>query len=263
MKKTVIVSTNENHSYLFFLPLVCLAWKKLGWNVHCIYTGDIDNESFVLAKRFSDCTFSYIQKPFNVMRNETLTQVSRLYAAEYLDGYLMTSDIDMLPLSNYWRFDENKITCWGRDLSDRHYPICYIGASQENWKLLMGGCNMENDLEKNIAYKSEIFSEWWQVDQDIVTNKIDNLLEKNLLDVKPRGIAPNTHYPLGRIDRGNWTKTLEQPERIDAHLLRPGFVDDNWFQILNLVSACFGLNEDEINELEKYKNLYAYIYSRS
>ena len=58
MKKYVIISSNSNPDYEWYLPLVKWAWNKLGWEVVCL-------------------------RPFksDIYREETITQCIRLYAA--------------------------------------------------------------------------------------------------------------------------------------------------------------------------------------
>jgi len=250
--KTVVISANDNDEYLFFVPIVSWAWRSLGWNVHCCFTGDKESDKFKFVKENSkDVVFSY---PENIegVRNETLTQLSRLYAYKNIEsGYIMTSDVDMLPLSDYWKFDISKITAWGRDLSDVHYPICYVGAEKYLWNNIMCGGDMLSDLQTS-KYASDKWSEWWQIDQDILTEKLN---KQNVTRID-RGIAPNTHYPLGRIDRGSWDKTKDQSLRIDAHLLRPGYTNENWIKIIHLIDECFNVDADVLIKINKYKNQY-------
>lgn len=251
--KTVVISSNDNDDYLFFVPIVAWAWKKLGWNVHCVYTGDVDSEKWKLIKSLSpELSFSFIDKAEGV-RNETLTQLSRLYAYKYISkGYIMTSDVDMLPLTDYWIFDENKITSWGRDLSDVHFPICYIGANRDNWDKIMEGGNIGKDLLAHPKYRSSEWSEWWQVDQDIITEKLN---KHNVVRID-RGVAPNTHYPLGRVDRGDWVKTHNQPLRIDAHLLRPGYISKNYERIIFLLIENLVPSESDLLWMREYPKKY-------
>lgn len=253
MQKTVIISANDNDNYLFFVPVVNWAWKKFGWDVHCVFTGDQTGEKWGLVKKYSPgLTYSFPAKIEGV-RNETLTQLSRLYAYTFCkEGYVMTSDVDMLPLSDYWKFDENEITSWGRDLSDKHYPICYIGASKENWGILMEGNFILKDLANHPKHKSEIWEEWWQVDQDIITEK----LNKQKITRIDRGIQGSSGYPLGRVDRSCWQTSQYTPYKIDAHLLRPGNNFENWSSIIDLLRLCLKPGLIELFELNSFKEKY-------
>jgi hypothetical protein len=202
--RTVIISTNDNPAYSFYVPIVTWAWNKLGWDV-------------------------LVLKPFELppYREETITQVCRLYAAMLKqfskEDIIMISDADMIPLSNYWTPTSDNITCYGHDLTGyNHYPMCYIAMSKNSWGKVMNlNSNnikelMERDLKDTNALSDE-WSKWWQVDQDIITDRLSKF-EVTKID---RGIEPGSHFPLGRIDRGNGmniTGTL-----IDCHAPRDGW----------------------------------------
>lgn len=196
MNRYVIISCNNHPDYEFYLPIVKWAWKQFGW------------ETIIL-------------RPFvmNGIREETVTQCMRLYAADYrisadADATLMTSDADMIPLSDYWQPQATDITCYGRDLSDRHQPICYIAMLASKWRQVMNLSgiiynDMKRDLEQTKA-RSDKWEEWWQVDQDIIT---DRLNRHNVVNID-RGIESGSHLPYGRVDRAGM-KWVQQP--IDFH----------------------------------------------
>jgi hypothetical protein len=247
LTKTVSISCNNNNDYLFYLPLVSWAWNKLGWDVLCFKTGgDTDQSKFVESKT----TANIIKlEEIEGVRNETLTQISRLYAFNYVDGYIMTSDVDMMPLSNYWSVNENEITTWGRDLTDYHYPMCYIGASKENWVHIMGINGILEDLQGS-KYKSDKWEEWWQVDQDIITER---LFKKNVIRVD-RGVDKISGYPLGRVDRGSWINSQVQKDRIDCHMLREGYKEDNFYKTMKVLIQNFNPKQFEIDFFVDYRN---------
>lgn len=151
-------------------------------------------------------------------RSDTITQISRLYAACVQDGYLMTGDIDMIPLSDYWQPNEGAITVWGHDLTGYgHYPICYIGMHSDKWKQVMNLDNndynalIKRDLDSLPQAKSQDFMKYWFADQDLITER----LKPYKPTIINRGQYPNG-YARGRVDRGSWT--LEHKDFIDAHL---------------------------------------------
>ena len=90
-KKTVILSSNSHKDYISYLPFVQKAWNLIGWDTLTFYLGDMDIESSNKNK---------IVKINSIKgyRDETVVQVSRLFGAKYLDGMIMTSDVDMMPL---------------------------------------------------------------------------------------------------------------------------------------------------------------------
>jgi hypothetical protein len=174
--KTAVLSTNDNLNYLLYLPYVQKAWNCLGWNTLTFYLGKENLESSEQNKIVKI-------EEVNPYKEATVVQISRLFAHNYLDGLIMTSDIDMMPLSNYWQPTDDKIHCYGSD------PQA----------------------------KSNNFNEWWFVDQDIITERIE--INKNRIII-PRTFDNN--LALGRIDRVDWEFTKNRNTiKIDSHLLRP------------------------------------------
>lgn len=214
--RTVVISHNGNPEYAFFEPIVKWAWERLGWDVLCLVTDSV-----------------------------ITSQCIRLYAHQYVapDTMLMTSDIDMLPLSDYWKPANDDITCYGRNLSNEHQPICYIAMTAKRWRFVMGN-NMEADIER--------FGEKWTTDQDIITDNL-SIFVCEYID---RPISPLTGYPVGRIDRSAWDRSLKQPERIDSHLLRPGWTDENWAKIIALIEECLSPTIDELHWLHNYRDTW-------
>lgn len=185
MKKYVIISSNGNPDYEWYLPLVKWAWNKLGWEVICL-------------------------RPFksDVYREETITQCIRLYAALLPslqpDDLLMTSDADMVPLSDYWKPNPEVITTYGHDLTNyNHVPICYVAMTVANWKKVMcfaSNDDIETELLKDLKFTNALDSNKecvWVVDQDIITAclKLHSFINIH------RGIEPGSPYPTGRVDR--------------------------------------------------------------
>lgn len=218
MNKYVVISTNDNPDYYQYIPYVCKAWNNLGWKVICF-------------TREQNINLDHLQDGYNYFyqligeskyRDETLVQVARLFGAYCFDGLIMTADGDMMPLSNYWQPNENEITTYGHDLTGYgHYPICYIAMKSSEWKRIMNITNedlmiqIERLLDKYPQSASEDWNEWWQVDQDIITEKLQK--EK----VTSIGRGKNGILAKGRIDRYDWEGSKEQEIFIDAHMPRP------------------------------------------
>lgn len=185
MIRRVVLSVDDNPKYLVYKPLVMWAWRQFNW------------DPFMFTWANSD-------------HSKTLAQVSRLYAANVTDNdedYVMLSDFDMLPLSDYWVFNPEIVTAWGRDLTDYHYPICYVGMRAKIWKELFPKDKLYQELAVRGCY--------WTVDQDILT---ENLLAygKQNIDHRDRGTDNRTGYPVGRVDRSNWR--TDHPVLIDCHM---------------------------------------------
>ncbi len=227
MKRYIVLSVNDNPEYLFYLPLTVWAWRKFGWEPIIFKVksqGRTIQDSLIYNLAYSKIdsvryfyTSNSIEYP-----SEMIAQISRLYAAcTDQIGYLMTGDVDMLPLSDYWKFDPKQITVWGRDLTDYHYPICYIGMPTYKWMEVMNITSpmysdlIKRDLDSMPNAKSEDQVKRWVVDQDLITERLNNCgLPITRID---RGMYPNG-YPIGRIDRSAWT--LEHDQLIDCHMPR-------------------------------------------
>lgn len=225
--KTVILSTNDDENYLNYLPYIQKAWNKLGWNTATFYLGEkeIDSNSKNQILKI---------KQVEGAREATVVQVYRLLAHNFVDGFIMTSDVDMMPLSNYWNPDNDKFTCYGKDLTHNiHYPICYISAPDYLWKELIPESSIEELLKKYPQYKSKDFNKWWFTDQDIVTQRLSSFDLKSI----PRGMENG--LALGRIDRDQWflTKHISKTRKIDAHMPRPFNRDEAEDLLNNILSV--------------------------
>jgi hypothetical protein len=104
---------------------------------------------------------------------------------------------------------------------------------------------MGNDMKGDIKQSSES----WTTDQDIVTAKLKWFVWNEI----DRPISPLTGYPVGRIDRSAWDKSLRQTERIDSHLLRPGWTDENWTKIIALITECLDPTIEDLHFLHTHR----------
>lgn len=210
MKKTIILSTNDNEIYLKYYQYITKAWNNLGWETITFYTGDdlASTDKNLILK---------IEK-LNGYREETILQCIRLLGYKYVDdGIIMTSDMDMMPLSDYWQPKFDDITVYGFDLTNySQIPICYIAANKKNWESLIPENSLEDLLSNYTCTKSNNFNEYWYADQIIATERI---LKRKFISIergKEYGLAA------GRIDRVMWERTKNSlSKKIDAHLPRP------------------------------------------
>lgn len=232
MKKYIVLSVNDNVDYLYFVPLTVWAWKKLGW-IPLVFNSldQLRNGIFPLVNNTSK-EFGAIFAPFENRlegyRSDTITQISRLYGAciaDEPDALLMTGDIDMIPLSDYWKPEFDKVTVYGHDLTGYgHYPICYIAMNSAKWVEVMKLTNFDydahikRDLDTLPQAKDPDFYKYWFSDQDLITSRLNEYGKEKITFVN-RG--QGTHgYARGRVDRGSNGWVLNQPELIDAHLMQ-------------------------------------------
>ena len=208
--RTVVISSNDNPNYIDCLPYVQKAWNKLGWNTLTFYLGN---------KAINSTHQNKIVKIKKVKhyRDSTVLQVYRLFGAKYAKGLLMTSDVDMLPISNYWQPQEDNFTVYGEDLTGyRHFPMCYISAPSELWEKIIPEKSIEELLNKYNCARSKEFNDWWYTDQQIITERL-----KPLNPIKINRGKNKYNLAKGRVDRCNWQNTLEiDDKKIDAHLIK-------------------------------------------
>ena len=219
MEKFVVVSSNNNPDYLFYLPYMEKAWNSYGWTLCVMVTDDVD-----VSKLIYNNMDTRIYKLPNIvgLRTESIAQAGRLYASNYLpkDAFIMTSDMDLLPLSNYWHPVSVAITVFGHDLTDyTFYPMGYLAMKSSEWIEFMGltgdtETDMRNDAEayRHMAYAND-WEAWWNWDWSMITDRMKP--SKDRITFINRGRQSNG-FAYGRIDRGNSMAHVDG-ELIDAH----------------------------------------------
>lgn len=253
MEKRIVLSVNDNPIYLFTLPLVVWSWLRINWTPVIMFH---NKESKLLELvhwtigEFGNQVIGVHLENIEGYRSDTIAQVSRLYAAAAFrnqEAYFMTGDSDMMALSDYWKFDEKKITVWGHDLTGyQQMPICYIGMTVNRWVEVMGLSNnniaalMKRDLdEMPDARENGNHINRWCADQRLITQRINEVqFEKDFIH---RGVLSNG-YPIGRIDRSAWA--TYHPMHIDCHL--PHDIhssEESFLKVIRMLHSVFP-NED-------------------
>lgn len=264
MKKYIVLSVNDNPKYLFYVPLTVWAWEYFGWSPIIFYNGPENTDLYYTIFLHMINKGNGEKRVFNLnniegYQSETIAQVSRLYGACVGNGYIMTGDIDMIPLSDYWKPDPDKLTVYGRDLTDYHFPICYIGMTAEKWWQVMLICDdnynrhIKEDLDTMPQAKSNDKAKRWVTDQDLITERINSsFYVPERID---RGTGKNG-YPIGRVDRSAWT--LNHDVFIDAHLPHDILTNDASFKkVLELLHHIWPKEDFKwfINYYKEFKKL--------
>lgn len=242
----IILSCDQNQEYLFYVPITTFVCEYFGFKPLVIILGKSKYTDLVYeyTKKFTNSEIIEIDS-ISPYRDTTIVQFSRLYAAcliEDEDEYIMTGDIDMLILNNYLYNDFDKMNLHGSDLTGYvHYPICYIGMTVKKWRNLLDleygkfKENMLRDLEeeKKLA-TSEVFTDFWYTDQRFITRRIKEYGEDKF------NIVDRTHnagFAVKRIDRAlplTWDIKCDD-DYIDCHMLKNGYVEENFNKILNVI----------------------------
>lgn len=233
MQKIIVLSSNNSEDYLYFAKFQERAWNKLGWQVCIMITHDVDPADLGLPSYFqpSDKPSTIIIKLPEIegMKTGTVAQAGRLYAANYLpeDALIMTCDIDLIPLSDYWKPELFDITCYGHDLTwHSFFPMGYMAMSGKNWKKYMelSGLTYDDMVKDSKSGKSnynpysDVWEQYWDYDWSLLTNKlmpyksIIKFIDRGQIDIAGATLAK------GRIDRHNIEATRNQPgPLIDMH----------------------------------------------
>lgn len=213
IERTVVLSTNDNPDYLNYLKWCQLAWNKIGWKTVCFYLGSNPPKSTPENQIIDISNFAVGYRP------ETRVQCVRLLAGNYIDhGLIITGDVDMLPVQNYWNPDPDQITVYGYDLTGKsEIPMCYVAMNSAKWRKIFPEQSLNDLLDKLPNAKSDDWNKWWSVDQKVLTKRllahgVDKFIDRGF----DGGLAR------GRVDRYDWNGTLNKPgEKIDAHMPRP------------------------------------------
>lgn len=250
MKKYIVISSNSNPDYYFYAKYQEKAWNKLGWNICVMVTDDVNPLDLELSN--PDSVIIHLPQ-IPGLRRETVAQASRLYAANYLplDSLIMTCDMDLIPLSDYWHPNPDEITVYGHDLTDfSYYPMGYVAMTGAKWKEKMKCTyNTTEDLLRDasetivkgvqIAYASD-WEKWWNFDWQLLTNRLKPFQAE--ITFINRGRRLTGTYAYGRVDRGDSMKIPPGETLIDAH--------------------CENNNVQHPDKLNKFLSLYEGIYGK-
>lgn len=224
MKRYVVISTNNNPDYFNYIPYQEQAWKNFGWDLIIMVTPDFNPVNF--ETRLKSTLICQLPR-VNEIRTQTLAQMGRLYAAHYVrrESLLMTCDMDLIPLSNYWNPDPSKITVFGHDLTwHTYYPMGYVAMTTEKWIEKM---QITSDIRADIlrdcdrtyvkgvkAAYSDDWEAWWNVDWRLLTDRLEPFKSEIVFIDRGRG---HGGFAYGRVDRGDGMVVPPGETLIDMH----------------------------------------------
>lgn len=257
--KAIIASTIDP-KYHFFIPITTWCWNKLGVDVICFMpcfeaTEQVRNALMYEAVNRMNMDIKYVHFDAPKNKETTYAQCSRLYAGGLDlpdDEILITSDVDM---AVFKQPPFNTDMCiWGSDLvPEGQYPMCYASAESIIWRMRMnnGHETVQECLDEllNDIECENFRGNYWGKDQETLYNQV-------------RGFAhtisrarPGTQFATNRVDRDdiNWRSYLG-PDLVDAHLWRPGYEENNFNNILELLR--FQYPNDNFDWLISYREQY-------
>lgn len=254
-----VIAVDDNSDYYFYLPIIAWAWKdRIGYWPLVLLVGTPDHWLFEPKRKLAvdhareAGAEIYFIGDYPGVRTSTVAQVSRLCASLLptvkSTDYLLTTDADMLPLGK-WIGDGHKkqllsvyfANAYANEASI-HYPMCYVSAQAWAWKnmLFERGTDFRYWLDTLLSAAPPDADGAWNYDERILTSAItawDKYPDHcNLVD---------RHFVKGewRIDRADWDRGLEAALQdklegaADAHLIRPGYTEENWPRVKPLLDA--------------------------
>ena len=212
----VILSSDDNPLYKDFYDVVSKQWNKLGFKTYYINITNIDE---IVKTKFG---VIHKIKSLDFVSTGFQSQVVRLFASNFINGNMLTSDIDMLPLNGDYfnqflnEISKNNILLYsGQPYSDvPYYPMCYALGHSDTFKkyLNIGDISFEEYCKMLLSD----YGEKWNTDENFMYDRLQNFKE-NLI-IKKRNMITT------RIDRSKWEyndEMLKLGHYIDSHLLRP------------------------------------------
>lgn len=211
----VVISSDDNPVYKDFYPIVAKRWNQLGIKTYYINITDTDE--------ISEDQFGVVHKIKDVGLVSTgfQSQVVRLFSSKFIEGNILMSDIDMLPISvDYYRqylgqlTDDNVIVYSGQPYGDvPYYPMCYVLSNSSNFRKYLG--IDELSFSEYCEMLLSRYGEAWNTDEHFMFDQFEGHREKLLVFTRDLN---------RRIDRGNWNYNLQllsQGYYLDSHMLRP------------------------------------------
>lgn len=244
MAKYVSLSCTDNNLYSFFLPIVTWSWKQLGYE-SIVFVPDKWSPQFRLALEHCPESTRFVKLDIAEDREVTYFQCARLYASalDFIEDSdtIITSDVDMVVFSKYFeQFSDGKLHIAGHDICPpNQYPICYIGMPAKAWRTVFH--IREKDTPYTMLHKllgqiqcENMRGNYWAKDQETAYNCISLFASTAIFH--DRSYA---HHPTAsnRADRDGWMDYFDG--MIDAHLPRPGHIEENWIKVRRLLLQAY------------------------
>lgn len=242
-----VISSTTDQKYFFFIPIATWCWNKLGIDVICFLPTNqgpmggrelqlldecIDNNNLKLRLEFFNCP---------EYKEATYAQCARLFASslDYLNPneFLTVGDVDML-LFKLPPTDYEKFCIYGMDLvPENQFPMCYITSTISSWRYAFRTWNrgFQHCLDELVGSIecTNFRGNQWSLDQSEAFRKITPENPTHISRARPY-----TQFASHRVDRTdtNW-KSYLGPDLFDAHLWRPGYTDENFANIMELLTT--------------------------
>jgi hypothetical protein len=224
MKKIVVIVSDNNPNYKFYIPIIEWVWNKLGWEMALFVSDDCNGYTTNLST-----TQIHIAPKVAIVKPVLNVATVRLFVSNVLpkDALIQINDTDIIPLKE-WNPDPTKKTIYGWELTGKSFiPMHYTTMLGSDWYDLMGCTgNMHEDMEREMKLNGRAYSEdwetYWNTDWDILTSKVMPKIGEFTFVNRGMVHLAKDSTAAGRVDRYDYNKTLNQPNLIDIHCYNGG-----------------------------------------
>lgn len=229
MRKYVINSSDANLMYCYFLPVVAVMWKRIGYEPLSLALGIRDEWAKNPATEYVYDKVNEVSRIITLDRipgfkDSTIAQCSRMFvSAESFpeDDYLLVFDVDLLPLNPKWWTQQDfsyDFNSFGGDWNENQYCMIGQGATVKQWRIVMA--IFENGINHEMKMVLDPAKDGWCYDEEILTEQLHKYSGRmQIIPRWPGGIIEK------RLDRYDW-KFTGQTDLIDCHSVRPGY--EHW-----------------------------------
>lgn len=256
--QSVVVSSDLNPNYYFFLPIVTALWtSRIGFDVELLAVGEESEwgcgRAAVALRRARELgsRVRFVQSAGGY-RTSTVAQVSRLFGflGQPGDRYVLTSDADMWPLDRAWLNQRagDFTVLYANAYGGQRWPICYLGAAASAWREVMrpaaddvsraAAALLDDGLGRGASPDAS-----WNFDENAFARRFLAWSRFSRAGLIPReqsrGIA-GRRIDRADTDRSDWRPPASIDGLIDAHVGRPGWSDANWSRYYPVLAAALG-----------------------
>ena len=271
MNKYSILSVDSNPDYLFLAPITSAFWVEIGYTPFIMVVDENFHprmKNLVISLSESEGAIIENLNHIEGFRTCNVAQISRLFAAASSlfkeDDYLITDDIDKIPVDFMWFNQQNftkDIHIFDPDeLNYTRLKMGNIGMASSIWKKVIG--IKEGDIRSNLSscmhqhlVKDSSWDKGWNLDEWILTNSVFNSeYYPNQCQMIERGVN-NLGLRNYRIDRGAWTQTYNycrSTKIIDIHIHRKPWEGQVWQDLITIMGGVF--SKEKINNFIEYRN---------
>lgn len=258
MNRWVTLSANQQGDYAFMLPISAMCWRKIAkYEPMALLTETREHWDNPTGRVVLDMIarmeirkhfIGVVKEPY---RTSVQAQAARQHAASHkmypADDYVLTADVDMLPLAEHW-FNKQD---WSKDVHIWYanawsncggwFTTGYIGARVGTWREFMKyePCGeiapiLEAALERHLTPERDTWQEWF-FDENYTSAR---LKAWSGYPDRVQFMERTGRPPSDRLDRSNWGSGLDG--KVDAHALRPANSAENWPKMFHFFKAILG-----------------------